>query len=60
VSIPVRLAQQEIVLAMIRRHVNEAGALIGGDEIAGKERAGLGEEAAEMVHRVAGDRAGEV
>ena len=56
----VRLAQQEIVLAMIRRHMDEAGAGVGGDEIAGQERAGLGEEAAEMVHRVAGDGAGEV
>ena len=56
----VLLAQQEIVLAMIRRHVDEAGAGIGGDEVAGQERARLGEEPAEVVHRVAGDGAGEV
>src|SRR5205085_951990 len=56
----VRLAEQEIVLAMVRRHVDEPGARIGGDEIAGEERPRLGEEAAEMVHRVAGDGAGEV
>ena len=56
----VGLAQLEIVLAMVRRHVDEAGALVGGDEVAGQERARLGEEAAELVHRVAGDGAGEV
>ena len=56
----VRLAQHEIVLAMIGRHMDEAGALVGGDEVAGQERARLGEEAAELVHRVAGDGAGEV
>ena len=51
----VRLAQQEIVLAMVGRHVDEAGAGVGSDEVAGQERAGLGEEAAEMMHRMAGD-----
>ena len=56
----VRLAQLEIVLAMIRRHVDEARALVGGDEVAGQERPRLGEESAELVHRVAGDGAGEV
>ena len=40
----VRLAQQEVVLAMIGRHVDEAGTLVGSDEIARQERAGLGEE----------------
>ena len=55
-----RAAQLEIVLAMVGRHVDEAGALVGGDEVAGQERARLGEEAAELVHRVAGDGAGEV
>src|SRR5262249_44704466 len=39
-------AQLEIVLAMIGRHVDEARALVGGDEIARKERAWPGEEAA--------------
>ncbi len=56
----VRLAQLEIVLAMVGRHVDEARALVGGDEVARQERTRLGEEAAEMVHRVAGDGAGEV
>src|SRR3546814_2115208 len=43
----VRLAQQEIVLAMVGRHVNQAGARLGGDEIAGEERAGFSEERSE-------------
>ena len=34
----VRAAQREIVLAMRRRLVHEAGALVGGDEIAGEQR----------------------
>ena len=55
---PVFLAQGEVVLPVIGRHVDEAGAGVGGDERAGEERARLGEEPAEMVHRVAGDRAG--
>ena len=59
-SMPMRLAQLEIVLAMVGRHVDQAGAALGGDELAGQERPRLGEEAAEMVHRVAGDGAGEV
>ena len=41
----VGLAQLEIVLAMVGRHVDEAGALVGGDEVAGQERPRLGEEA---------------
>ena len=45
---------------MVGRHVDEAGAGVGGDMVAGQEGAGLGEEAAEMVHRVAGDGAGEL
>ena len=53
----VRLAQQEVVLAMVGGHVDEAGTGVGGDEVAGQEGARLGEEAAEMVHRVAGKRA---
>ncbi len=52
----VRLADLEVLFAMIRRHVDEAGARIGGDVVAGDERTRLGEEAAEMVHRVAGNR----
>ncbi len=31
----VRLAQQEVVLAMVGGHVDKAGAAFGGDEIAG-------------------------
>ena len=54
-----RLAQVEIVLAMVGRHVDEAGAGVGGDELAGQERARPGVEVAEAVHRVAGDRSGE-
>ncbi len=56
----VGLAQLEIILAMVGRHMDQAGAAVGGDEVAGQEGAGPGEEAAEMVHRVAGDGAGEV
>ena len=55
-----RLADQEILLAMIGRHMDEAGAGVGGDMVGGQEGAGAGEEAAEMVHRMAGDGAGEV
>ena len=55
-----RLAQHEIVLAMIGRHMDEPGAGIGGDEIARQHRPRLGEEAAEIMHRVADDGAGEV
>eukprot|EP01035_Chromulina_nebulosa_P035392 gene35391-47566_t len=55
-----RLAQLEIVLAVIRRHMDETGAGIGGDEVAGQERARLGEEPAQRVHRVAGGGAGEL
>ena len=45
---------------MVGRHVDEAGAGVGGDVVARQERPRLGEEAAEMVHRMAGDRAGEI
>ncbi|MNC95069.1 hypothetical protein D3C83_120900 [compost metagenome] len=55
-----RATQFEIILAMVWRHVHEARATVGGDEIAGQEGSGPGEEAAEMVHRVAGNRTGEV
>jgi len=54
----VGLAQLEIVLAMVGRHVDEAGARVGGDMIGGHERARASEEATERVHRVAGDGAG--
>ena len=40
----VRLAQREIVLAMVGRHMDKAGARIGRDEIARQERARLREE----------------
>ena len=38
----VGLAEGEIILAMVGRHVDEAGALLGGDEITGQERARAG------------------
>src|SRR5690606_37268907 len=56
----VRLAQLEVVLAVVRRHVHEAGSAVGGDEVARQERARLGEEPAEVMHRMAGYGAGEV
>src|SRR5690606_37737726 len=56
----VRLAQLEVVLAVIGRHVDEAGAALGGDELARQERPRLGVKPAEVVHRVAGNGAGEV
>jgi len=40
--------------------VDETGPLLGGDVIAGEERARTREEPAEGVHRVAGDGPGEV
>ena len=44
---PMRLAQQEVVLAVVGGHVDQARAAVGGDEVrAVEERAGLGEEAA--------------
>ena len=57
---PMRLAQLEVVLAMVGRHVDEAGAAVGGDEVARQERPRLGIKPAAVVHRVAGDGAGEV
>src|SRR3546814_2299017 len=72
----VRLAQVEIILAMVGRHMDEAGAAVGGDEIAREEGAGAGVEFQRafpilvipafagmtkvVVDRVAGDGAGEV
>ncbi len=49
----VRLAEVEVILAMVGRHMDKAGAAVGGDEIARKERARAREEAAKCVHRVA-------
>src|SRR4051812_20840141 len=43
------LAQQEIVLAMVRRHMDEPGTGIGRNKIAGEEWARAGKEAAELV-----------
>ena len=37
----VRLAQLEIILAMVGRHMDQAGAAVGGDELAGQEGRGL-------------------
>ena len=59
----VGLAQREVVLAMVGRHVDEAGAALGGDEITGQEGARFGEEGAVgegLRHGVAGEGAGEV
>ncbi len=50
-------AQQEVVVAMVGRHVNEARAAVGGDEIARQKGARLRVEPAEMVHRVVGNGA---
>ena len=57
---PVLAAQVEVVLAMVGRHVDEAGAAIGGDEIARQHRAEGFVEPAEGVHRVADLGSGEV
>ncbi len=56
----VGLAQLEIVLAVVGRHVDQPGAGVGGDELARQERPRLGEKSAEVVHRVTRDGAGEV
>lgn len=42
-----RLAQVEIVLAMVGRHMDKTRTRIGGDEIARQEGTRLGEEPAE-------------
>ena len=57
---PVGTAQQEVVLAMVGRHMDEAGAAVGGDEIARQEGARPGVKPAELVHRMASDGPGEV
>ena len=57
---PRRAAKPEIVFAMIGRHVNEARAAVGCDEIAGEKRARFGEEGVQFVQWVAGDGAGKV
>ena len=57
---PVLAAQVEIVLAMVGRHVDEAGTAIGGDEVAREHGAEGFVESAEGVHRVADFGAGEV
>ncbi len=49
---PMRLAQLEIVLAMIGGHMDKAGALFHGDEMAGQERAGAQEKFGERAVRV--------
>ena len=55
---PVRLAQFEIILAMVGCHMDNAGPAIGSDEITGQHRARLGIEPAKMVHWVAAEGAG--
>jgi len=57
---PVFAAQVEIVLAMVGRHVDEAGAAIGGDEVASQHRAERFVEPTELVHGVANLGSGEV
>ncbi len=54
----VRLAQRKVILTVVRRHVDKAGAAVGGDEIARQHRARLGIEPAEVVHGVATDGTG--
>jgi hypothetical protein len=41
---PVRLAQIKVVLAMIGRHMDKAGAAVSGNKIAGQEGAGAEKE----------------
>ena len=53
------LAQLEIVLAVVGRHVDEASAAVGGHKVARQQRPRLSKEPAEVVHRVAGDGSGE-
>ena len=53
------LAQVEIILAMIGREMDDAGAAIGGYKIAGQHRARFSIEPAEFVHRVAGEGSSE-
>ena len=54
----VRLADLEILLAMIGRHVDEASARVGRDVVPWDQRTRFGEEVAELVHWVAGDGSG--
>ena len=49
------LAQVKVILAMIGRHMDEAGAAISGDEVACEHWARFRKETAEMVHWVADD-----
>ena len=55
---PVLAAQVEIVLAMVGRHVDEAGTGVGGDEVAREHGAERFVEPAKLVHRVADFGAG--
>ena len=52
-------AQLEIVLAVARGDVDKAGALLGGDEVAGQQRHGEIVAAGMAGERMAGDAAGE-
>ena len=49
------LAQVKVILAMIGRHMDEAGAAVSGDEVACEHWARFRKETAEMVHWVADD-----
>ena len=57
---PIGLAQDEIILTMIRRHMDKPGACIGCDEITGQKWTGFGVKSAKMVHGVTGDGSGEL
>ena len=43
------------VVAVVGRHVDQAGATVRGDELARQERPRFGIKPAEVMHRVAGD-----
>jgi hypothetical protein len=53
-------ADLEILLAMVGGDVNQARALVSGDEVPGKKRPGQRKIAAAIVHRVACNRPGEL
>ena len=55
----VACTQLEIVLAVAGGDVDEAGALLGGDEVAGQQRHGEAVAAGMAGQRMAGDAAGE-
>ena len=54
------LTQVEIILAMVRCHVDEARAAVSGDKIAREHWPGFREETAEFMHWVADHCSGKV